>query len=98
MFVSILEKIMVPVKYSWYFICKAHPVNIFNLFLIIVSSVKMGPVGIGWVYSQFDSSSVYLHNVHLCGDQLFQNGSCPRCVFSKQKEINRNQTRSIGTF
>lgn len=43
-FVSILEKIIVSVKYS-YFMFKTHPINNFNLFLIIVSSVKMGPVG-----------------------------------------------------
>lgn len=35
----------------------------------------MGPVGTGWVYLQFDTSSAYSQNVHLCGDQLFQHGS-----------------------
>lgn len=58
----------------------------------------MGPKENGVVYLQFDTSLVCSHNVSLvCGDQLLQHCYCPRCLFLKPEEMNRNLISKTGT-
>ena len=58
----------------------------------------MGPKENGMVYLQFDTSLVCSHNVSVvCGDQLLQHGYCPRCLFLKLEETNRNLISKTGT-
>lgn len=58
----------------------------------------MGPNENGVVYLQFDTSLVCSRNVSVvCGDQLLQHGYCPRCLFLKLEEMNRNLISKTGT-
>lgn len=58
----------------------------------------MGPEGTGEDCLLLDTSSVYSHSVSLvCGDQPFQRSYCPRCLFLKPEEMNRNQISKAGT-